>query len=166
MFLNQRPQSKMSHPGAPDACVTCARTLREGCSYCSLACKVEALVAGGKLKMPAGGPLGTAVATTASDSSDCWDAAAACCRHEQFSDPQRSGDSSCSHQLLRVCSWGHNNCHGPCAGIGDQPQEQKVVGAHAAWLRRHSDTDSDGRCSSGSYCSRRKQVSPRRSPLL
>eukprot|EP00775_Hariotina_reticulata_P005294 gene5294-5529_t len=164
MFLNQRPQSKMSQPGAPDACVTCARTLREGCSYCSLACKVEALISGGKLKMPAGALAATAAAT-ASDSSDCWDAAAACCRHEQFSDPQRSGDSSCSQQLLRVSSWGHN-CHGGCGSAGDLPQEHKYVGSHAAWLRRHSDTDSDGLCSNGSYCSRRKQISPRRSPLL
>lgn len=147
MFLNQRPQSKMGRPGAPDACVTCARTLREGCSYCSLACKVEALVAAGKLLMPTSG------AACASDSgSEGWPIQPNDYRklyeQENASTQQlqegTSGDSSSSQQL-----WGEHRPH-------------VHVGATAAWLRRNSDDSS----SSGSYCSRRKQFSPRRSPLL
>ena len=40
IFLNPRPHSKLSHPGATDACQTCNRCLRDGCSFCSLSCKV------------------------------------------------------------------------------------------------------------------------------
>jgi hypothetical protein len=39
------------------------------------------------------------------------------------------------------------------------------AGAAAAWARRHSESDSEGRSSSG-HCCRRKQSCPRRSPLL
>lgn len=152
MFLNQRPQSKMSRPGAADACLICSRTLREGCSYCSLACKIESLVASGKLQAPTSG--------SASDSSDCWPSSSsggvnnshghahgACAHHDSG-----SGDSSCSHELVVGL-----------AGVLGQ-QHQRPVGAAAAWVRRHSETDSEGR--STGYCCRRKQSSPRRSPLL
>lgn len=147
MFLNQRPQSRMGRPGAPDACITCARTLREGCSYCSLACKVEALVANGKLRMPASGD------TTPSDSgSEGWPIQPNSYKklYEKEVDSElrlqdgASGDSSSSQQM-----WGAHRPH-------------VHVGAAAAWLRRNSDDST----SSGSYCSRRKQFSPRRSPLL
>eukprot|EP00879_Flechtneria_rotunda_P001724 GHRR01001887.1.p1 GENE.GHRR01001887.1~~GHRR01001887.1.p1 ORF type:complete len:268 (+),score=72.43 GHRR01001887.1:334-1137(+) len=147
MFLNQRPQSKMSRPGAPDACVTCSRTLREGCSYCSLACKVEALVAAGKLKAPASeGNL--------SDSSGCWPSTSHQ-RHLQSADG--SGDSSSSELLQQRSSWLLQCGLLVAANGGD------VSGVIE---RRHSDTDSDGRYSSTSHCCRRKQMSPRRSPLL
>ncbi len=40
-FLNPRPQSKVGKPMSPDTCRTCARHLREGAAYCSIACKVR-----------------------------------------------------------------------------------------------------------------------------
>ncbi|KAL6747786.1 PLATZ transcription factor-domain-containing protein, partial [Haematococcus lacustris] len=40
VFLNVRPQAKQGAAGDPDTCHTCARHLREGAAYCSLACKV------------------------------------------------------------------------------------------------------------------------------
>eukprot|EP00798_Chlamydomonas_sp_ICE-L_P011191 gene11191-18806_t len=43
VFLNHRPQSKPARSSSHDSCQTCARQLREGCSFCSLACKVEAM---------------------------------------------------------------------------------------------------------------------------
>ena len=43
MFLNHRPHSKIGRVNGADTCRTCHRHLREGFSYCSLACKVEAL---------------------------------------------------------------------------------------------------------------------------
>eukprot|EP00878_Enallax_costatus_P011964 GHUV01012491.1.p1 GENE.GHUV01012491.1~~GHUV01012491.1.p1 ORF type:complete len:168 (+),score=40.93 GHUV01012491.1:1090-1593(+) len=147
MFLNQRPQSKMGRPGAPDSCLTCARTLREGCSYCSLACKVEALKSTGKLRIPTTGN------TTPSDSgSEGWPIQPSSYRKLYESEVNSlapaqdgaSGDSSSSQQL-----WAEHRQH-------------VHVGAAAACLRRNSDDST----SSGSYCSRRKQFSPRRSPLL
>lgn len=154
MFLNQRPQSKMGRPGAPDACQTCARTLRDGCSYCSLACKVEGMMAaGGKLQDPAS-------AGSASDSgSDCWPSMHQSTEvehhHHHRDSDDGSGDSSSSHQ--------------PQHGSHGWPQQHHLehvhVGAAATQLmRRHSDSESER--SSGSHCSRRKQTSPRRSPLL
>jgi hypothetical protein len=154
MFLNQRPQSKMSRPGAADACLICSRTLREGCSYCSLACKVDSLVASGKLQAPTSG--------SASDSSDCWPSSSSGglnnTRAHGPNHDSGSGDSSCSHELV------------PGGQVGDavqaggwQQEQQRAVGAAAAWVRRHSDSDSER---STGYCCRRKQSSPRRSPLL
>ncbi|GIL74696.1 hypothetical protein Vretimale_2329 [Volvox reticuliferus] len=46
MFLNHRPHSKIGRANGVDICRTCHRHLREGYSYCSLACKVEALTKG------------------------------------------------------------------------------------------------------------------------
>ncbi|GFR46349.1 hypothetical protein Agub_g7921 [Astrephomene gubernaculifera] len=46
MFLNHRPHSKIGRANGVDTCRTCHRHLREGYSYCSLACKVEALTHG------------------------------------------------------------------------------------------------------------------------
>lgn len=43
IFLNHRPQSKFMKAGSPDSCRTCSRSLREGCAFCSLACKVQFL---------------------------------------------------------------------------------------------------------------------------
>ena len=43
VFLNARPQAKMGAPADSDACRSCSRTLREGFSYCCLACKVRRL---------------------------------------------------------------------------------------------------------------------------
>eukprot|EP00877_Chromochloris_zofingiensis_P010676 jgi/Chrzof1/5862/Cz16g18150.t1 len=64
VFLNHRPQSKLMRPGAADACQTCRRGLREGCSFCSLACKVELLVNNCRLtRQPS--------ATASDDSSEC-----------------------------------------------------------------------------------------------
>jgi hypothetical protein len=60
-----------------------------------------------------------------------------------------SGDSS--------SSWGGGAATNGCTRAG---------AAALALARRHSDSDSDGRYSSGGLCSRRKQPSPRRSPLL
>jgi hypothetical protein len=168
MFLNQRAQSKMGKPGAPDACHTCARTLREGCSYCSLSCKLQALMHCGKLRMSAaaGGSFAAAAGSSGAESdcgSDCWPAAVVAARQqhkEQLAGSDAGtatatdGDSSDSDQL-RQASWG-----------GQHAQHLQVGAVAAHLLRRHSDSDSDGRTSSGSYCSRRKQVSPRRSPLL
>lgn len=151
MFLNQRPQSKIGRPGAPDSCQTCARTLREGCSYCSLACKVEALEAIGKLRMPAAG--NCADATLSDSESEGWPIQPRSYQklYEQEVNSLAlqvqdgvSGDSSSSQQL-----WGEHRQH-------------VHVGATAAWLRRNSDDST----SSGSHYSRRKQFSPRRSPLL
>jgi len=167
MFLNQRPQSKMSRPGAADACLICSRTLREGCSYCSLACKIEALVASGKLQAPTSG--------SASDSSDCWPSSSSGGvnnthhtnhHHDQPGDAHHpdcgSGDSSCSHELAaNLAAAGQPGA----GGWGKEQQQQRAIGAvAAAWVRRHSDSDSEGR--SNGYCCRRKQSSPRRSPLL
>lgn len=159
MFLNQRPQSKMSRPGASDACTICARTLREGCSYCSLACKIESLVASGKLSAPTSG--------SASDSSDCWPSSSSGGvnnthhhAHGQAGAPDSgSGDSSSSHELVAGLV-----AEGAAVGGWGQQQQQRPVGAAAAaWVRRHSDSDSER---STGYCCRRKQSSPRRSPLL
>lgn len=165
MFLNQRPQSKMSRPGAADACLICSRTLREGCSYCSLACKVESLVACGKLQAPTSG--------SASDSSECWPSsssgaaqhnnnlgAAALAAHHHDSG---SGDSSSSHELVAVLAAAAAGGQAGTAA-GTQWQQRQVGAAAAAWARMHSDSDSEGR--SSGYCCRRKQSSPRRSPLL
>ncbi|WIA21665.1 hypothetical protein OEZ85_000837 [Tetradesmus obliquus] len=175
MFLNQRPQSKISKPGAPDACHTCARTLREGCSYCSLACKLQALTHCGKLRMASAAVSGFAAAAAAGSSgaesdagSDCWPAAVVAARaaHAQQHRGETTGsdagtatatdgESSDSDQM-RQASWG-----------GRHAQHLQVGAAAAHLMRRHSDSDSEGRISSGgSYCSRRKQMSPRRSPLL
>jgi hypothetical protein len=165
MFLNQRPQSKMGKPGAPDACHTCARTLREGCSYCSLSCKLQALVHCGKLRMSGFAAAAAAAGSSGAESdcgSDCWPAAVVAARAahaQQFKGDAGAatatdGDSSDSDQM-RQASWG-----------GQHAQHLRVGAAAAHLIRRHSDSDSDGRTSSGSYCSRRKQVSPRRSPLL
>ncbi|KAF8059710.1 hypothetical protein HT031_005118 [Scenedesmus sp. PABB004] len=162
MFLNQRPQSKMAAPGAPDGCVSCGRTLREGCTYCCLACKVDALVAAGRLA-PSPPPGGAACAAAgdgsaagsgaASDSgSDCWPAprGGGACPGVCPAADGGSGDSD-SSQLAGSASWG-----------GDG----RASGAAAAYARRHSDSDSERCTSGGSYCCRRKQASPRRSPLL
>ncbi|KAG2486702.1 hypothetical protein HYH03_014631 [Edaphochlamys debaryana] len=46
MFLNHRPHSKIGRANGVDTCRTCNRHLREGFSYCSLSCKVEALSKG------------------------------------------------------------------------------------------------------------------------
>lgn len=166
MFLNQRPQSKMSRPGAADACLICSRTLREGCSYCSLACKVEALVASGKLQAPTSG--------SASDSSECWPSSSSGAAQQHNNGlgsatvltahhhDSGSGDSSSSLELVAVLA---TTAAGAGTAAGSQWQQQRQVGAAAAaWARRHSDSDSEGR--SSGYCCRRKQSSPRRSPLL
>jgi hypothetical protein len=157
MFLNQRPQSKMSRPGAADACLICSRTLREGCSYCSLACKVEALVASGKLAGPTSG--------SASDSSDCWPSNSDgglndTHHHGHAHHDSGSGDSSSSHELVASLAGAGQ----PATGATGWQQQKPVGAAAAALVRRHSDSDSEGR--STGYCCRRKQSSPRRSPLL
>ncbi|GLI69433.1 hypothetical protein VaNZ11_014044 [Volvox africanus] len=46
MFLNHRPHTKIGRANGVDICRTCHRHLREGYSYCSLACKVEAITKG------------------------------------------------------------------------------------------------------------------------
>jgi hypothetical protein len=184
MFLNQRPQSKMSRPGAADACLVCARTLREGCSYCSLSCKVEALAGGvgaGCAAAPGGNKAQTSLlkhaSGSASDSSDCWGVApcssggANNVAHTAHADC--SGDSSSSGQTLAAAAaavvaeggaWGCSHEH--LLQDHDQQHSRGVGAAAAAWARRHSDSDSEARSSAGSYCARRKQASPRRSPLL
>jgi hypothetical protein len=169
MFLNQRPQSKISKPGAPDACHTCARTLREGCSYCSLACKLESLTGCGKPHMGSSFAAAAAAGSSGAESdcaSDCWPAAVVAARAAHMQQHKgelagsdgaataTDGDSSDSDQM-RQASWG-----------GQHAQHLQVGAAAAQLMRRNSDSDSEGRMSSGSYCSRRKQVSPRRSPLL
>mmetsp|Transcript_34197 Transcript_34197/g.75845 ORF Transcript_34197/g.75845 Transcript_34197/m.75845 type:complete len:357 (+) Transcript_34197:183-1253(+) len=75
VFLNHRPQSKMGRPLASDTCRTCNRHLREGFSYCSVACKVDALNKG--LEVPS--PLKFAPA--ASPSAPPTPNAAACTAH-------------------------------------------------------------------------------------
>lgn len=44
IFLRSRTSAKMTRMGAPDSCRTCHRSLREGCSFCSLGCKVDYLL--------------------------------------------------------------------------------------------------------------------------
>lgn len=138
IFLNPRPHSKLSSPGATDACQTCNRCLRDGCSFCSLSCKVDALVADGKLSMPAGG--------ASSESSD------ACQVQLGETDGEQQGPCQQQHHH-------HHLGHGDLASAGS--------------LRSSTDgsSDSEDRCrrsssGSGSFCSRRKQMSPRRSPYL
>eukprot|EP00955_Chlamydomonas_euryale_P110936 366029-Chlamydomonas_euryale.AAC.8 len=46
VFLNPRPQAKLGNAAESDCCRTCSRTLREGFSYCCVACKVNALQRG------------------------------------------------------------------------------------------------------------------------
>ncbi|KAF6263735.1 PLATZ transcription factor-domain-containing protein [Scenedesmus sp. NREL 46B-D3] len=173
MFLNQRPQSKMGRPGAPDACHTCARTLREGCSYCSLACKLEALVGCDKLCMGGASSAFAAAAAVGSSgaesdcASDCWPAAVVAARAAHMQ--QRQGEFAGSDAGTATATDGDSSDsdHMRHASWAGQHAQHLLVGAAAAHLmRRHSDSDSDGRDSSGSYCSRRKQVCPRRSPLL
>ncbi|KAG1672602.1 hypothetical protein FOA52_002082 [Chlamydomonas sp. UWO 241] len=43
VFLNPRPQAKLSSPSDPDCCRNCRRTLREGFTFCCVACKVDAM---------------------------------------------------------------------------------------------------------------------------
>ncbi|KAI8471128.1 MAG: hypothetical protein J3K34DRAFT_468469 [Monoraphidium minutum] len=96
VFLNHRPHAKLLPPGAPDACAVCCRALREGCAYCSLDCKVTALVREGRLGPeaaggpPAAAPAGCCAAAPAAPPAACGagssagseacggDAAAAC----------------------------------------------------------------------------------------
>jgi hypothetical protein len=79
VFLNHRPQAKQLHAGAPDGCAVCSRALREGCTYCSLACKVEALVREGRLGPGAAGATGAAPACGSPPAADACCAAAAPC---------------------------------------------------------------------------------------
>ncbi|KXZ43074.1 hypothetical protein GPECTOR_104g80 [Gonium pectorale] len=70
MFLHHRPHSKLGRPNGTDVCTTCHRHLREGFSYCSLACKVEALTKGET------GPATSAAATAGAASADAATASA------------------------------------------------------------------------------------------
>lgn len=41
IFLKQKTQSKSGKPGCSDTCHSCGRSVKEGCTHCSLACKVR-----------------------------------------------------------------------------------------------------------------------------
>jgi hypothetical protein len=49
VFVRPRPTAKPVPPGGPGGCRVCRRVLRESSAYCSLECKVVALVAAGQL---------------------------------------------------------------------------------------------------------------------
>jgi hypothetical protein len=192
VFLNHRPQAKQLPPGAADGCAICCRALREGCTYCSLSCKVEALQREGRLgraaspgglaapaaahagccgasdapaaaaaAAPAGlAPLVVAMATTGatSDSSDCC---------YTFDGGAPGGAAAAADALARRSS---------CSGNSDQHHQARrgsagcSSAAAAAWLAKRSSDSScqshlDWHSANGHVC-RRKQASPRRSPLL
>lgn len=196
VFLNHRPQSKQLAPGAADGCAVCCRALREGCTYCSLSCKVEALVREGRLGRAAAG---------GDESSGC---AAAPHAHAAHGPGGCCGESAAAAPatllgitpltIPSVASDSSDCCNafdgppallgGPdalprrssCSGSGNsdqhhhsQQQRRRASGgcsSEAAWMAKRSSDSScqshlDWHSSNGHVC-RRKQVSPRRSPLL
>ncbi len=205
IFLNHRPQTKMSKAGASDACLTCSRALREGCSYCSLACKIDTLAAAGQLHI-------SSPVRAASDASDCYTSmfgGSHVMRSEQQQQqqqqqqgcqvvPQLDSSSQRGWVALQQQLWQQHAVGQPgqhkqqkqsqaarrkASALAHQQrlhyghqralgmlQPEAAAAAMRVWAgRRSSDSenDSDTKHSAGSsHCSRRKQLSPRRSPML
>jgi len=73
VFLRQKSQSRSGKPGGVDCCCGCGRTVKEGCAFCSLACKIEVSRTHGAPLRPAGAgeaAAAAAAATAATDSDD------------------------------------------------------------------------------------------------
>ncbi|GBF94974.1 hypothetical protein Rsub_07475 [Raphidocelis subcapitata] len=189
VFLNCRPQAKLLPPGSPEGCAICARALREGCTYCSLSCKVEALVREGRLGPgavaggSASGCCGDAGAATAAlaNAAALADAAAAAA-----SPAAAASESSDCCTFETACGAGAGACGAvvlplpPPLVLDASLRRSSSSGSDQATGRRGSASDvwaakrsSDSSCQShldwhganGHVC-RRKQASPRRSPLL
>ncbi len=169
VFLTPRPQAKLLAPGTRDGCAVCRRALREGCTFCSLACRVQLLQGGDAAAAAwAGGAVEAVVGLpdswVASDSSDCGTthdggAAAVGLPPQQ---PRPAGGDAPAHRPDQLQ---------PRPAKGSVAAAAAVAARDAApWGgKRHSDSSCfshlDWHASNGHVC-RRKQVSPRRSPLL
>jgi len=72
VFLRQKSQSRSGKPGGVDCCCGCGRTIKEGCAFCSLACKIQVSRTHGAPLRPAGEAAAAAAAAAAAgtDSDD------------------------------------------------------------------------------------------------
>lgn len=188
VFLNHRPQAKLLHPGAPEGCAVCCRALREGCTYCSLACKVEALVREGRLgraavAAAAGGGCCAGAAAVAADAAA---APAACVGDSGAAVLAGCAGAGAGAAALHAAASDSSDCctddvmgEGRAGGVAAAARAALAVQnqrsssgtmTSAEWAGKRS---SDSSCQSfldwhsmnGHVC-RRKQATPRRSPLL
>lgn len=151
IFLAPRPNSKQAMPGMEGGCLNCHRCLREGCTYCCLSCKVEAMVGAGELDLPA-------FTGVTSDSSE------AC--HLPMTETDEEGTGAAAAGLLQGMMQGRG------AGGPQGPRVERRLDLALALGRSGSarsstdgsDLESCPSSSAGSF-SRRKQMSPRRSPV-
>jgi hypothetical protein len=143
VFVHPRASAKPPPPGASAGCGVCRRALREGCSYCSLACKVVALVGEGRLGAAAlGGGSPTAAAAAA--------AGGACCSSGASGGGGGGGGAAAPG--------------GSASGaLGDAGAS--AAGRAARWPgKRDSESSCQTEVETVSGVWRRKQASPRRSP--
>ncbi|GBF97638.1 hypothetical protein Rsub_10514 [Raphidocelis subcapitata] len=182
VFVNPRPLAKMAPPGGDGGCgcAICGRALREGCCYCSLACRLEALSGGAAAEggSAAGGGGGGAVATEAgSDSSDGGTGEANAAADAPRPTARRGAGGRAADQSRRRSGGGKPQgaaaaaqaAAAAAAGVDDAQAAAAAAGGAAGGRRRSessSETHMDWQSANGHAARRwRKQPSPRRSPL-